>query len=127
MKTSGARRGFLSGTRVGEAEDLPVREEEEEVEEDRAEEEERERAGHLDEVVDPVVARRPEPADEEEHEEDAEEEEDLRRGVPRAPGVDEEPEPEEQPAEQGVVDVGRRAEAVGREDQLRARGPALRA
>ena len=88
------------------------------MEKDRAEQEEGEGAGHLDEVVDPVVARRPEPADEEEHEEDAEEEEDLRRGVPRAPGIDEEAEPEEERPEQGVVDVRRRAEPVGREDQL---------
>ena len=55
-------------------------------------EEERERAGDLDDVVDPVVARRAQPADEELHEEDAEDVEDLHRGVVGPPRHDEDAE-----------------------------------
>ena len=89
------------------------------MEEDRRQEEERERAGHLHDVVDPVVARRAQPADEEEHEEDAQDVEDLHGRVVRAPRDDEGPEDEEEEAEEREVEVGRRAEPERREDELR--------
>ncbi len=110
-------RGRLSRPLVGpsEVEALGARKDQEEVEEDGRHQKEADRAGALDEDVDPPVRGRPQAADEEEQEEDAQQKEDAGRALLRHPDEDEEPDQEEEETDDDRVEIGPSSEPLGGE------------
>src|SRR5205823_3882888 len=95
------------------------RENQEEVEERGGEQEERDRAGVLDEQVDPPIGRRTKAADEKEQEENADDEKDPDRLVFGAFPEDEEADREEEEPDDRLVEVRRIAEGAPGEGDAR--------